>query len=126
MSEDVNSRGIMFALKEKISSERREEIEEDLWKTQDYGGFCIGINYEGTIIYFDDRADTHYGLIFGSFKANGSDVKKLEEACEKYGLELDWDYSKTYVCNWYNGGDSDMDLLELEEFKEVCKNDGIH
>jgi 5,10-methenyltetrahydromethanopterin hydrogenase len=111
MSENVGSSGIMVPLTKKMSDEEREEIIEAIW---DSGNSLVQINYEGTIAYTNHRSDG-YGIEFG-FAENTNDLGYIRTIMEHYGFSIVEEQARPYSCYWYNGADSDMDMLELEEF----------
>jgi hypothetical protein len=121
MSDNVGSRGIMVPLTKKMSNEEREEITEALW---DSGNSLVQINYEGTIAYTDHRSDG-YGINFG-VTADTDDLGYIRTIMDHYGFGIVEELSRSYFCYWYNGVDSDMDMLELEEFLVLTKQNDRH
>lgn len=109
MSDNVLSWGWMIPLNRKLSSVEREELNEELYDNGD----GIRINYEGTIAYIDNGENNGYGIFFNDPKTlDTSDFDILRT----YDLSVDFEKAKFYVCHWYNGADSDMDMTTLEEF----------
>jgi len=111
MSEDVGSDGIMVPLTKKLSDDELEDIMEDLWEN---GNSIVNINYEGTLAYTDNRSDG-YGISFG-VSYNDDDFDIIVETLDSYDIGVDITKARSYSCYWYNGADSDMDMLTLEEF----------
>lgn len=111
MSENVGSSGIMVPLSTKMSEEQREEITDAIWNS---GNSLVQINYEGTLAYIDNRSDG-YGITFG-LTANENDLGYIRAVMERYGFGIVEEQARPYSCYWYNGTDSDMDTLTLEEF----------
>ena len=111
MSTDVTSKGFMAPLMTPITdSEVREDFNEDQYDKDSN----IRINYEGTIIYSEESADT-YGITFSDAKQTG-DSSSFIKACADAGHPIKESHIKGYVCTWYNGSDSDMNMMTLEEF----------
>lgn len=110
MSDNVMSRGMMAPLVKSLTEEEREELEELLYDNKS----GLSINYEGTIVYSDDRgsAEDAYGLIFEVTDSRGEFLAELK----RQNLEIDETKMLPYQCYWYNGSDSDMGLLELEDY----------
>ena len=121
MSHDVYSKGIMIPLKEKISRETRIHISDDLYDDGDKIGFDVNVNYEGTLIYTDgSQCEDYppYGIQF-EIKNDSSLNDSVIKILEKYGVELDYEKAAPYSCVWYNGTDSEMSLITLEEFLKL-------
>lgn len=111
MSENVGSSGIMVPLTAKMSEEEREEITEAIW---DSGNSLVQINYEGTLAYTNHRSEG-YGITFG-VTADKNDLGYIRTIMDHYGFGIVEEQARPYSCYWYNGADSDMDMMELEEF----------
>lgn len=111
MSENVGSSDMMVPLTTKMSEEEREEISEALW---DSGNNLVQINYEGTIAYTNHKSDG-YGITFG-VTADANDLGYIRTIMDHYGFGIVEEQARPYSCYWYNGSDSDMDMLTLEEF----------
>lgn len=108
MSENVMSTGIMVPLNRKLSKEELSEYSEELYDR----GSIVRFNYEGTLAYTDEGGE-EYGLFFGKMTTlKGQEFDDLNE----FGLSVDMSKAKPYRCYWYNGVDSDMDMITLEEF----------
>ena len=108
MSSDVMSTGIMVPLNRKLTEEERDEWSEELYDQGDN----VNFNYEGTLAYTDEGGEA-YGISFGV--KNDFDVNAFD-CLEKYGLGVQMKKARPYRCMWYNGADSDMDMMELEDF----------
>ncbi len=108
MSENVASAGIMLPLNRKLSEEEREEWTELLWDQ----GSSVHINYEGTLAYTDEGGQ-EYGISFGDM---GNYSTEPFKDLEQFGLSVLPNEARPYTCYWYNGSDSDMDMLTLEDF----------
>ena len=116
MSDNVMSRGMMAPLKNPIlDREEREEFDELLYDKQT----GLHLNYEGTLIYSDDRgsADDAYGIIFEVNDSRGEFLASLQEE----GIEIDETKMLPYQCYWYNGSDPDMGLLKLKDYLKNFK-----
>ncbi len=113
MSDNVGSNGIMVPLNRKMTDEEREEMTEALWENEDG---LVQINYEGTIAYTDHRSDG-YGITFG-ISADDGDVGQISRTLNIYGFGIIKEQARPYSCYWYNGCDSDMDVMTLEKFLE--------
>lgn len=110
MSDNVMSSGFMAVLKTPFSEEDREEKDEWLWDQDSE----LHLNYEGTMVYSDTRSDG-YGLTIHTSAPQGVDAAFAEQ-CLKYGLEIDPATIRGYSCYWYNGCDSDMAMLSVENY----------
>lgn len=108
MSCDVMSRGIIMPLISPVKD--REELTEKLYEE----GSCLQINYEGTLVYSDEggQREDAYGLHIGVPNPSGAMMAELR----KYGLKAVTTQARPYHCLWYNGADSDMNMLTKEEF----------
>lgn len=116
MSSTVRSYGVMGV----IVSHKVEDFEELYEKLYDDKS-NLGINGDQTLAYLDANAnkeyserENFYGLQFG-LDPQVSAQALVDEAA-KYGIVVDPKSCRMYQCIWYNGGDSDMDLLTLKEF----------
>jgi hypothetical protein len=114
MSSNVRSYGLMAILDPAI--ERTEEFSEKLYDENS----LIQVNYEGTLVYFDenissDFRDDIYGLWFGLPESN---MEVFTNELNRFGLKINSNTVRPFHCVWYNGSDSDMDMLSLEEFKK--------
>jgi hypothetical protein len=113
MSENVMSAGIMVPLSRTLTQEEREEWEEILYDQKSN----IWFNYEGTIAYSDEGGD-EYGIHFGEMlDSNLSEFKVLEQ----FGINIVPTKARPYRCYWYNGSDSDMGMITLENFLKSTK-----
>jgi hypothetical protein len=114
VSDNVRSYGFIAVLTNPF--EDIEEISETLWRAKS----LVQVNNEGTLAYIDfnlrksyaERSD-FYGLFIGS---EHMDPAELTIEAAKHGLDIDESTIKPYTCVWYNGVDSDMAMLEKEEF----------
>ena len=114
MSEDVMSSGLFAILSKPITNESdREELSEHLYDTRS----GLHINYEGTLVYSDARGSP-YGISFGMASHPSSDFVC---DCATQGLDIDDSSIRPYSCLWYNGVDSDMDMMTLEEYKKMTR-----
>ncbi len=109
MSHQVLSFGFMAPLVTPITdAEEREALRDKLY----YGGLGISINYEGTLVYSDHGGDEFWGgITFASIEAE----TQFEEACRSAGIDVTHE-TRFYCSSWYNGEDSDMDDITLDEF----------
>lgn len=119
MSDNVGSRGMMAPLTKKMSDEEREEITEAIYES---GNDSVSVNYEGTIAYTDNRSDG-YGLPFG-LASDTNDLGYIRTIMDHYGFGIVEEQARPYSCYWYNGADSDMDMLTLEDFLVLTKQNG--
>lgn len=115
MSEDTRSYGLMAILVHQIDD--TEEFGEMLREQNS----LLQVNYEGTLVYFDETMDVLddrrdiYGLWFGNPKTN---LEKFTSQLKQFNLEIDSNSIEPFHCIWYNGSDSDMDMLTLAEFRK--------
>jgi hypothetical protein len=116
MSENVMSVGIMAPLNRKLTDEERDEWNEILYDQ----GSGVSLNYEGTIAYTDEGGDV-YGISFGEMV----DFDQFQfDDLKQFGLFIIEEQARPYSCYWYNGVDSNMDMLELEDFLTRTKQKG--
>lgn len=108
MSENVASTGIMAPLNRKLADEEREELQELLWNQ----GSEVNVNYDGTIAYTDEGGE-EYGISFGDMTNYSMEAFK---DLEQFGVCAVFEKARPYKCYWYNGCDSDMDMMTLEKF----------
>jgi hypothetical protein len=113
MSESVMSSGIMVPLNHKLTYEERQKIDEDLF----HSGSNVHINYDGTLAYTDDGGE-EYGISFGEMPEIG---KNSFDCLTEYNVHVIMEQAKPYRCYWYNGSDSDMNMLTLEKFLNSTK-----
>jgi hypothetical protein len=110
MSDNVMSSGFMAVLQTPFTEENREEKDEWLYEQQSN----LRINYEGTMVFSDNRSDG-YGLSIHTNSAQAIDQGFVQD-CNKLGLTIDPNTIRGYSCYWYNGSDSDMNMLTLEKY----------
>jgi hypothetical protein len=108
MSDNVASAGIMAPLNRKLTDEEREEWQELLWDQ----GSDVHINYDGTLAYTDEGGN-EYGISFGNMASHSMESFK---DLEQFGVGVVTEKARPYTCYWYNGSDSDMDMMTLEKF----------
>lgn len=113
MSSNVMSVGIMAPLNRKLTDEEREEWSEILWDQ----GSSVSFNYEGTMAYTDEGGD-EYGIYFGEISS--LDPAQFDDL-KQFGLSIIEEQARPYREYWYNGADSDHDMMILEEFLERTK-----
>ena len=107
MSENVLSHGFMAVLK--TPAEDFDEFSDML----DEAKSILHVNYEGTIVYSDDGGDEfEAGLMFGSTKGASEFLSELKSL----KIEIDETKILPYSCVWYNGSDSYMADLELDDY----------
>lgn len=104
MSENVTSVGVMVPLITPITDELELEELGEKWYDEGSG---VQINYQGTLLYTSETGD-EYGIHFGAPGA----VDQPDE----WPLPVHRGMARPYRCNWYNGTDSDMSMLTLEQF----------
>lgn len=113
MSENVMSTGFMAQLEKPIGNHKTEEwdeISERLYNNES----SLSINYEGTLIY-SDYGGEEYGITF--YDGSISSPDEFINECAKEGFDVITDTIKSYSCLWYNGVDSDMSMMKLENYK---------
>ena len=116
MSEDVMSVGVMVPLNRKITEEEREEWQEILWDQ----GSEVGLSYYCDMAYTAERGEA-YGISFGLLPVNNiSDFDDLKQ----FGVWIEEEKARPYRCLWYNGSDSDMDMMTREKFLNITKQSG--
>ncbi len=107
------STGIMAPLNRKITDTEREEWDEILYAQ----GSNVRLNYEGTMAYTDDVCD-EYGIYFD--KMSTLEQKQFDDL-KQFGIHIIVEHSRPYREYWYNGADSDHDMMTLEEFLVITK-----
>ena len=117
MSSNVASAGLMAPLSRKLTKEEREEWTELLYEQ----GSSIQINYDGTLAYTDEGG-SEYGISFGS--TNTYSNQPFEDLLQ-FDITVDLNKARPYTCYWYNGADSDMDMLTLDEFLKETGQDNV-
>lgn len=111
MSENVHSTGTMVPLSRHLTREEREDWGEILYDQ----GSKVCFNYDGTIAYTDHRDQDEYGIYFGDMHdTNLEEFKDLDQ----FGIGVLEHQARPYRCFWYNGADSDMGTITLDEFLE--------
>lgn len=111
MSSDVMSRGLMAPILNPIADAgEREELSEALYDD----GARLQISYDGTLAWIGTDESDGYGLHFGGEGDNSPE--ELGAAGIAYGLEIAIDQARPFSCLWYNGSDSEMDMLSAAEF----------
>jgi hypothetical protein len=111
MSRNVTSAGLMAPLSRKLTEEELDKWNELLYDQ----GSSIRINYEGTLAYTAEDS-SEYGITFGLTDTHS---KTPFYDLLQFDIEAHMDRVRPYKCHWYNGGDSDMDMLELDEFLKM-------
>jgi len=118
MSDQVLSMGFMALLKTSVGTYNgpnavaHEELDEHL-----QGNFDLTLNYEGTIVYQDVRADEDSGISFFNDEAHTKFIENVRDA----GVEIDEDSVQFYACSWYDNADSYMSTLTEDEFRAQTK-----
>lgn len=115
MSENVYSTGFFAILSLPMNDEDSEILNEKLYDN----GSNLRINYEGTLVY-SNHTGCMYGLNIEGDK-NNNNKKDFIKECAVLNLNIDKKSIKSYNCIWYNGVDSDMAMLELEEYRKKIK-----
>ena len=114
MSETVFSSGCMVPLAECVGNHSTVEWEELAERLDEKG---LSINYEGTLIFNDNRREEIYGLTFPDSDASVDLIASAKEL----GIEIVEDQISPYACVWYNGADSDMSDLTLTNFLKATE-----
>jgi hypothetical protein len=116
VSKSVMSSGIIVPLNRKLTREENAEWSETLWEQNSN----VRFNYEGTLVYTEERGD-QYGIHFGEMP---SFTPSTFYWIEQFGLSMLPTKARSYCCCWYDGVDSDMSMLTLEDFLErIGQND---
>jgi len=109
MSETVYVSGFMVPLKGTYDESFLNNVREVFWENDIY----INFNYNRTLAYTFDELDDYYGLWFDSNKHDAEVFRKLLDR----GIEIETDQIKHYRSIYYNGCDSPMSEITLEQFK---------
>lgn len=117
MSATVRSYGFVALLDDPLTDEEREELSEELYANKS----CLNINYEGTLVYIDFNQHEHYsvrkniyGLTLGNTTAEGED--QFLKALGDNGIAVTAGTIQPYDEIYYNGGDSDIDLITTDDY----------
>jgi hypothetical protein len=116
MSSNVMSVGIMAPLNRKLTDEERDEWSEILYDQ----GSAVSFNYEGTMAYTDEGGN-EYGIYFGEMTSLDPDQF---DGIKQFGLSIIAEQARPYREYWYNGADSDHDMMKLEDFLIRTKQSG--
>lgn len=111
MSDNIVSAGVMCPLDRKLMQEEYADIVDDLY---DKGVF---LNYEGTLVY-TDVGGAEYGIYFGDEFTDDWLSQEQHEALKSFGLSVLSEHARPYRCLWYDGADSDMDEMTIDNFLE--------
>lgn len=108
MSSNVMSVGVMAPLNRTITREEREKWQEILWDQDS----SVHLSYYNDMAYTEAYGD-EYGITFGEMHpVTLEDFKDLKQ----FGIWIEEDKARSYRCLWYNGADSDMNMMTREEF----------
>jgi hypothetical protein len=133
MSEDVYSAGIMVPITHNLTKEEIMDFGE--W-AYDTGETEYSLAYSGELMYSQNDSDQgQYGINFSCDRQHHRRPKiytsesigqmiKMQESADRYALtltgdkwiKLDRELAEMYTCLWYNGSDSDMDMMTRSEF----------
>ena len=111
MSKDVMSVGVMVPLNRKLTKEEREEWEEILWDQ----GSSVHLSYHCDMAYTEKGGEA-YGISFG--KALTYDAFDFGDL-KQFDIWIEEDKARSYRCLWYNGADSDMNMMTRDEFLKM-------
>ena len=115
MSTNVNSYGVMAVLNPPLSKDLWEELTEKFYKD----GVDVQLNYDCTLIYtIGDTSEYFCGMVFHDLDG----LEDFKKNLNKYHLTIDNDTCTSYNCVWYNGADSHMSTLTLDEFNNRKEN----
>ncbi len=118
MSNQVLSYGLMAPLLTPLTKSNTEQWEEVSARLAALEG-NLELNYEGTLVFSNHQRkdpDDTCGIVFVKPVLHSMFFKALGLANLPITHEV-----QSYSCSWYNGSDSDMSMLTLEEF---IKNSG--
>lgn len=115
MSRSVMSVGFMAPLSRKITKEEYQEWSEILYEK----GSSVHISYEGDIAYTERETD-EYGIYFPSILS--PDPNAFDDL-NQFEISVEKDKIRSYRCFWYDGTDSDMDMMTKETFLEMTNQE---
>lgn len=105
--------GWVAILQQPMSSEDREEHNEALYDNDS----DLSINYEGSMIYsMTECSEDFYGLSLGSQSMTSQTKEEFLNMVTEQGFDVVEDSAQPYREIYYNGGDSSIDMLKLEDF----------
>lgn len=118
MSTTVISQGFIAMLLTPVEKDALEELSENLYDEKS----SLKINYGGTLLISDNYRTKKYSerefngdlFIIGDQEA-GDRAQFIQEATLR-GLLINPDTIQPYTCVWYNGSDSPVSMLTLDEF----------
>lgn len=110
MSQNEHSYGHMVPILVPYTNEEREDLTE-AWYAK---GVLLNMNYDGTLLYTDHSGVDHseYGIQFTRERSD----EHVNDLAKKHGIRVDEAKAQAYGCVWYNGADSDMSVMSLEDF----------
>lgn len=109
MSENKITIGLVAPLLVPMSDEQRE----GLWSKLD--SLNLDVNYEGTLIFSKEKDVESYD--FDICVGNPANPDDFTELCQKEGFPILSHDVQPYFAHWYNGSDSPMSTMTLEQFK---------
>ena len=108
MSSNVMSIGVMAPLNTTITKQQREEWQEILWEQ----GSPVHLSYYNDMAYTEEHGD-EYGISFGEMPS--TNLAQFEDL-KQFDIWIEEDKARSYRCLWYNGADSDMDMMTRKKF----------
>ena len=111
MSKDVMSVGVMVPLNRKLTEEEREEWNELLYDQ----GSEVGLSYYCDMAYTAVHGEA-YSISFGLLPVNN--ISAFDDL-KQFGIWVEEEKARPYRCLWYNGADSDMDMMTREQFLNI-------
>lgn len=118
MSDTVITKGVVFPLKDGIVLDV-EAVSEELY---DLTNGKIDINYEGTLIVVSETTEDIYFLHLGgdnnSIQPYVEQINNFEHKHLINFDDIEFDKASSFVNVWYNGVDSDYNMLTREEYFE--------
>jgi hypothetical protein len=105
----------MAPLRNPVPRELREELSEKMY--DDDSG--LELSYDGSLVWLGIDLDEDYGISF----CHTSDftLDELIFAAADYNLIVLSEQARSFSCLWYNGADSNMSTMTVEEFLQKTR-----
>lgn len=110
MSSQRVTYGLVAVLKTALNNEKREDLYDIL---SDAG---LQISYDGKLVFMHAFNGDPWDAEFVCGKKQFGSKKKFKKLCTEHDLEIDSETIDVFYANWYDGCDSPMAMMTIEEF----------